>query len=67
MRKNLITHAGPLRSGCGLFTPPTCAPFGPLLLDIVAGLAQRLQFTEPEQAMITIVRDNMVRDSGQLL
>ena len=67
MRKNLITHAGPLRSGCGLFTPPTCATLNPLLFDIVAGLAQRLQFTEPEQAMITIVRDNMVRDSGQLL
>ena len=42
-------------------------PFDPLLLDVVAQLAQRLQVTKPEQAMITIVRDNVVRDGGQLL
>ena len=60
MRKNLTTAAGPLRSGCGLFTPPTCAPFDPLFFDVVAGLAQRLKFPKPEQGVVFPMWNHMV-------
>lgn len=47
--------------------PHLRAPFSPLLLAVMAMLAQALQLTEPEQSGIATVRDHMIDYSRRAL